>query len=152
MVWLPEVGDEVLVGFEHGDTKVPYVIGGLYNGQDTPPLADQIVDSTSGQVKLRALVSRTNHRLVLTDDDSTSNVLLTTGDDNLKITMDTTQTMITIDSSGQITISGSQGVTIKSDSDITLQAGGSLSLSGSQGVSIDGGPQVGVTGGIIKLN
>jgi uncharacterized protein involved in type VI secretion and phage assembly len=152
LVWLPEVGDEVLVGFEHGDTRVPFVVGGLYNGQDTAPLGDQIVDSGTGEVKLRALVSRTNHRLVLTDDDSTSNVLLTTGDGNLKITMDTTQTSITIDSSGTVTISGSQGVTVKSDSDISLQAGGSLSLSGSSGVKIDGGPQVAVTGSIIKLN
>ena len=37
LLFLPEVNDEVLVGFEQGDINRPYVLGGLWNGQDTPP-------------------------------------------------------------------------------------------------------------------
>ena len=155
---IPEVGDEVLVGFAKGDTRVPFIMGGLYNGVDTPPLADQLVDSGTGQVELRALVSRTNHRMVLSDQDSDSHVLITTGDDNLKITLDQTQTSITIDSSGKVTISGSQGVEISSGADVSVKAGaslsveatGSLSLKG-MGVTIDGGPSVTVSGAMISL-
>jgi uncharacterized protein involved in type VI secretion and phage assembly len=36
-MFMPEVQDEVLVGFEHGDTRFPYVVGFLWNGQDAPP-------------------------------------------------------------------------------------------------------------------
>jgi phage protein D len=36
---LPEVGDEVLVVFEQGDVRRPYVLGGLWNGVDTPATA-----------------------------------------------------------------------------------------------------------------
>ncbi|HEY3713805.1 MAG TPA: VgrG-related protein [Jatrophihabitantaceae bacterium] len=160
MVWLPEVGDEVLVGFAHGDTRVPFVVGSLYNGVDVPPLADKLVDGSSGQVGLRALVSRTNHRMVLSDQDSDSHVLISTGDDKLQITLDQSQTSITIDSSGTVTISGAQGVKISSGADLdveatgslSVKANGSLSLSGQAGVTIDGGPSVSVSGAIIKLN
>ena len=33
---LPQVGDEVLIGFENGDPHRPYVLGALWNGTDTP--------------------------------------------------------------------------------------------------------------------
>ena len=35
--WLPQVDDEVLVGFLQGDPQLPYVLGGLWNGQDKIP-------------------------------------------------------------------------------------------------------------------
>jgi uncharacterized protein involved in type VI secretion and phage assembly len=35
--FLPQIGDEVLVAFEQGDTNVPYIIGSLWNGF-APPL------------------------------------------------------------------------------------------------------------------
>jgi hypothetical protein len=135
-------------------------VGSLYNGVDVPPLADKLVDGSSGQVGLRALVSRTNHRMVLSDQDSDSHVLISTGDDKLQITLDQSQTSITIDSSGTVTISGAQGVKISSGADLdveatgslSVKANGSLSLSGQAGVTIDGGPSVSVSGAIIKLN
>ena len=36
VIWMPEVGDEVLVAFEFGDVRRPLVLGGLWNGQDKP--------------------------------------------------------------------------------------------------------------------
>ncbi len=36
-MWIPEIGDEVLVAFEHGDLNRPVIIGNLWNGQDLPP-------------------------------------------------------------------------------------------------------------------
>lgn len=36
-IGLPEVDDEVLVGFTHGDPRNPYLLGSLWNSNDTPP-------------------------------------------------------------------------------------------------------------------
>lgn len=152
LAWLPEVGDEVLVAFGHGDVRAPYVIGSLYNGVDAPPEGDQLIDTAAGQVVRRVCASRTGHRLVLCDDDSAGQVLLSSGDDDLQITLDVAQTSIVVDSSGSVTISGSSQVQITSDGDISIQAQGSLGLSAQTGVTIDGGPSVSVSGDMIQLN
>jgi uncharacterized protein involved in type VI secretion and phage assembly len=57
---MPEVGDEVLVAFEHGDTQNPYVIGFLWNGQDKPP-GDSVND--------RKLMSKNGHSVRFFDSD-----------------------------------------------------------------------------------
>jgi uncharacterized protein involved in type VI secretion and phage assembly len=49
--FMPEVSDEVLVAFEHGDTRFPVVIGFLWNGKDKPPakhVRDRILKSKNG--------------------------------------------------------------------------------------------------------
>jgi len=51
--FLPEVDDEVLVAFEHGDPGSPYVLGGLWNGKDKPPESN-----SDGKNDLRTIKSR----------------------------------------------------------------------------------------------
>jgi len=51
--FLPEVNDEVLIAFEHGDVRFPYVLGGLWNGQDAPP-----ANNSDGQNNIRVIHSR----------------------------------------------------------------------------------------------
>ncbi len=46
--FLPEVGDEVLVAFEGGDPRSPYVLGALWGGADPPPERIEITNSTGG--------------------------------------------------------------------------------------------------------
>ena len=36
-MFIPRVGDEVLIDFLHGDLRRPIVLGSLYNGEDKPP-------------------------------------------------------------------------------------------------------------------
>jgi uncharacterized protein involved in type VI secretion and phage assembly len=151
-VWLPEVNDEVLVAFDHGDTRSPVVVGFLWNGVDRPPLGDGLVDGTTGAVKRRGFVSRKNHRMVFLDDDGDSGVALLSGDDKLKLALDATATTITVKAAGSVEISGSQGVQITSDGAICIQAGQTLELKGKTGVTIDGGPKVDVDGSVIQLN
>ncbi|MEO0985396.1 MAG: VgrG-related protein [Cyanobacteria bacterium J06639_14] len=66
---LPEIDDEVLVGFEHGDIHRPYVIGGVWNGKDAPP--EKVDDAVAGgKVRLRTFKTRTGHTLQFIEEDS----------------------------------------------------------------------------------
>ncbi len=68
---LPEVGDEVLVAFEHGDIHRPYIVGNVWNGTDAPPtgVADSVVD---GKVRLRTFQSRVGHYLQFVEEEKGS--------------------------------------------------------------------------------
>jgi phage protein D len=150
-VFLPEVNDEVLVAFEQGDLRRPFLLGGLYNGVAKPKLGDGLVDST-GAVKRRGFISKKGHKVVFLDDDSKSGVMLSTADNGLRIALKETGTTIRINSKGKVEIEAQGDVTIKAQGQMQLEAQGQMELKAGAGLKIDGGPQVEIKGGIVKLN
>lgn len=77
---LPEINDEVLVAFEHGDIHRPYVLGGVWNGKDAPPEKPEN-DVVNGKVRLRTFKTRLGHQLQFVEEDqgnSKQGVYLTT--------------------------------------------------------------------------
>jgi phage baseplate assembly protein gpV len=55
---MPELRDEVLVAFDQGDPRMPYIIGFLWNGKDQPPGTD---------VRDRRITSRNGHSVRFLD-------------------------------------------------------------------------------------
>lgn len=103
-LFVPEVGDEVLVAFVHGDMRMPVVLGGLYNGNDKPSSArernkDQKLIRTKG-----------GHELVF--DDTKNTVTLTTSGG---------QSLLLDVTAGKVTVTGA---TIVLDGS-SVQVGGS---------------------------
>jgi phage protein D len=142
-----EVGDEVLVAFELGDIRRPYVVGGLYNGVDTPKAGPiDLVDSGSGEINRRSFVSRLGHRLDFLDQaGQTEGVTIRTGDDKLQLLLDATGTKLTVHSDGTVLVEAKQGVTVDAASSTVELKGGNIKLTGQNGVTIDGG------GGAVKV-
>ena len=141
-VFLPEIGDEVLVGFGFGDMRQPYVIGGLHNGVDKPKLGDDLLDN--GAVKRRGIVSRKGHKLVFLDAADKSGIALISSDGKIRIGLKETD--------GELHIVCDGKVVIESTGDMELSAQGSLALSGDSGVTIKSSANVEVSGQMIKLN
>jgi phage protein D/phage baseplate assembly protein gpV len=142
-VMVPEVGDEVLVAFEQGDLRRPYVIGGLYNGKDKPPTgAPDLIDSSSGKVNRRGFVSRTGHTLSFAEKEGTNDgILLSTAGDKYVIELSKKNQKVTINADGSIEIEAKGGggaVKITASGDLDLKAR-KISVKADSGVEIDGG-------------
>jgi hypothetical protein len=128
----------------------PFVLGGLWNGQDKPPLGDGLFDN--GSVKRRGFVSRRGHKIVLFDDDGDSGIALISAGGDYKIALNESDTKIHIKSGGTILIESTQDLTIKSSAGISIEADGQLKLKGTGGVKIEGSSGVDIDGTPITLN
>jgi uncharacterized protein involved in type VI secretion and phage assembly len=131
--WTAEVGDEVLVGFVHGDLRLPVVLGGLYNGKDKPPRARS---STANPKSLR---TKAGHELLL-DDTVGSQCIEARTSGGHRLRLDEAANEITLELAGGPSIVMRQqdgAVEIKATSitldatSITLKASGPLTASGS---------------------
>lgn len=81
--WLPEKGDQVLVGFKDGDVHHPVVLGGMWSVTSPPPVRE----ATDGsKTKTRLLITGKKHRLELTDDPDCQ-VVLALGDSECVLTL-----------------------------------------------------------------
>jgi hypothetical protein len=58
MYFIPNVGDEVLVAFEHGDVNAPYIIGSLWNAVSRPPLPTPLT-------QIRAIRTLSGNQIVI---------------------------------------------------------------------------------------
>ena len=140
--FVPEINDEVLVGFEQGDVHHPYVLGGLWNGVDAPP-GDQGKIVSGGKVQQRVIQSRTGHTITLDDADGAGGITVKDRGGN-EITLDSGSNAL------KITIKGNAN--LECDGNLSLKAQGQVEIQG-MGVKIDGGGgMVDVKGTMINLN
>ena len=110
-VFIPEVGDQVLLGFRHGDPARPYVMGSLFNGT-----------TGGGGLEgnhMKSLTTRSGH--VIEFDDASLSSGITIKDRNHNV--------IHIDSSSNdIYIAACHDITISAKNDVTINAGGTMAL------------------------
>jgi uncharacterized protein involved in type VI secretion and phage assembly len=127
--FMPEVGDEVLVAFEHGDPARPYVLGGLWNGSDSPP------QGASRGNNLKVIKSRNGVKVTLDDQDGQEKLILETPGGQ-KITLK--------DGPGAVEIEDSSGNSVK------LEPAG-ITITGAAKVTVNAG-QVAVSAGMVTVD
>lgn len=131
--FIPEVGDEVLVAFIHGDMRLPIILGGLYNGKDKPPSfraknKDEKVIRTKG-----------GHQIVLDDTNNSQKITIVDAKGDNSIVLDTVANSITVKSNkGKlifdghgIEINSGAGIEVTAKANIKVEATATLDLKGS---------------------
>ena len=162
---LPEIDDEVLVAFEHGDIHRPYVIGGVWNGKDAPP---EKVDDTviEGKVRLRTFKTPAEHQLQFVEEDksgtekgislqSSGKHSLQLNDSNKFVELKTEggHSLRCDDSSKEINLNSSGDINIKAGTSkkISLNAG-EIALEGTQKITLTvGANKIEVTSSEVKI-
>ncbi len=123
-LFVPEVGDEVLIAFVHGDMRLPIVLGGLYNGKDKPATyrasdRDQKLIRTKG-----------GHEILLDDTSGQERIVVKDSSNGNTITMDVQQKSITIEAKNGSLILKGQKVEVSSDTTLSLTARATADLTG----------------------
>jgi uncharacterized protein involved in type VI secretion and phage assembly len=116
--FVPDKDDEVLVGFEGGDPRRPYVLGGLWNGSDSPP---ESMDG-AGRNDKKVICSRNGVKVTLDDTDGQEKLVLETPGGQ-KLTLKDGPGSVTIeDSNGNSLKLESSGVTLTASAKVTVNA------------------------------
>lgn len=133
---LPSVNDEVLVGFEHGDARKAFVIGGLWSKKYKPPEA---TFQDQGKVQKHFWRSTKGHGVQIDDEGDGTLALTLKG---VKSQLKVTKAETTLESESKLILKGG---------DIEVTATGKLTLKGAN-IEINGSSDVTIKGGMIKLN
>jgi uncharacterized protein involved in type VI secretion and phage assembly len=135
--FIPEVNDEVLVAFDRGDVRFPYVLGSLWNGKDPSPETN-----SDGNNDVRVIHSRADHKITI-NDGSQPLIQIELADGK----------RVTLNRDG-IELDDKQGnkVTMKSGGgSITIEAASSVSLKAPQ-ISVEASGSLTLKGGVVQIN
>ena len=133
----PEVGDEVLIGFEHDDPRRPLFLGGMWSSADTPPPSD----GSATDNDWRFIRSRSGHLIILDDKKGGERIEIIDKDGALRVVIDSVGRKIQVECDvGDVEVKAGAGtvsiealnIEMKATANLKLEAGASLSLKAPQ--------------------
>ena len=138
---IPEIGDEVLVAFMHGDINHAIVVGSLYNGVDTPPYANE-----DGENNLRVFQSRSGHRVTFDDTKGSERIELVTHNKEIQIVWDSANKILSVYCGGDIHIEAKEHVSLETQM-FSVSAAQNISIEAKESIILNSGAVTGVIGG-----
>ena len=145
LYFLPEVDDEVLVAFQHGDIRFPYILGALWNGKDKPP------ESNDGANNLRTIRSRSGHIIRLDDTAGAEKIEIIDKNKN-SIIVNTAKNTITVAADADITIQSAKGKLILEGNGIEMKSQAGVKVEASQDMELKAGSQLNIKGSVVNIN
>jgi uncharacterized protein involved in type VI secretion and phage assembly len=145
--FLPEVDSEVLVAFEHGDVRFPYVIGSLWNGKARPPMTND-----DGKNNVRLIKSRSGHIVRLTDEDGKEKIEIIDKSGKNSISIDTAKNDITITSEKDVMISAPNGAIKLEAQRIQVKSSADTKIESGAGMDVQAAATMNVKGAVVNIN
>jgi Rhs element Vgr protein len=125
---LPEIGDEVVLGFFNNDPSYPVILGSLYSAKHKPAYPMENANN------IKALLTRS--KLLMEFDDENKAITLITPNKNKIVISDKNQSILIQDETQNKVELSSSGILIKSPKDITISADGKVMISAQTNVEV----------------
>jgi Rhs element Vgr protein len=173
--FVPEIGDEVVLGYLNNDPSNPVILGSLYSSKNTPPYeltADNFIKSivTKSQLKIEfddekkitTIMTPGNNKVVLSDDEE-SILLQDQNDNNIELNADgivldspkdikiTAKGKISIDATGELGIKSAADVVIEG-MNITQTANTGFTAKGNASAELSASGQTTIKGAMVMIN
>ena len=153
--FLPEINDEVLVIFEHGDMRLPYVLGALWNGKEKPPAKND-----DGNNDVRLIKSRSGHTIKLMDKAGQEKIEIVDKSGNNKLVIDTATNTISLTTDKDIKLSAAKGqitlaaqtIVIEAQSKLEIKSSGTASIEAQATADVKSSGPMNIKGAVVNIN
>ena len=139
--FIPEIDEEVMVGFENGNAEAPYIIGTLWHGKQRPDSNWLKDDDDSNDIK--AIRTRNGHTIEIHDKDTGGFITIYDNEKaNYVLTFSTDEQLIKLQSSGNIELYAENDIIIDAKNNIKINAGNDLSKNAGENIDETAGNNV----------
>jgi len=138
--FLPEIDDEVLVTFEHGDVNHPYIVGVLWHNTDKPPKGTKgsVLASDKKKVDQRVIRSRSGHLIILDDTEGEEQIIIQDKTEKNSLVISSKENSLTIAIEGDISITAKGKLTVNSTGDTTFESKAGITLKATNDIMLEG--------------
>lgn len=143
-VFIPDIGDEVIVGFIGNQLDEPVVLGSLYSKSQQIPFQSNGFDGLKGIV--------TKNQLKISFDDIKKTISIDTPAGNSIAINDQMKSVVINDQNGNNITLGPEGISIHSPKDIVLNAGGELKLNTTTKLNVNAKSDIEIAGLNVKVD
>jgi hypothetical protein len=150
--FIPEIGDEVLVAFEHGDVNAPYVIGGLWSAMAPPPLPSPVP-------QIRMLRTLAGNQIMITDippsiiiSTLAGQIVTLSPEAGVEIVSGASTVVLGPPEAPAISIISGANTVNLTPAGVNVTSGGNLTLTAAGNVTITGGGVCAITAPTVMIN